>query len=166
MTARDPFRTQGHSLSVLSECPGSKIEGIVEHIWGSKTKLRDCVSKTLQARFDRQAQKLVDAPDDRRDKISAAIDRAWIALDQDARERGHSPTIDAWIGINETSGEPVVVSGAKLKIEGVAVFHPSELVKFIPPEVMKLKGTFDAHVASWKYTKSSDEVPFDDPIPF
>ncbi len=161
---RTKIRTQGHTLVSCPNVPKSKMRHLIATIWGSETRLLESVSKSLRGKFERQVGKLENATD--KAKIVSAIDRAWVALDEEARKRGHRPDVDVWLGINATSRQPVVVSLFDVELDGVAVFHPSELIQFVPPHVMQLKGQFDAYVANWKYTKLGDDVPFDDPIPF
>ena len=157
----------GHQDNTLVSCPDvpkSKMRDLISKIWGSEMRLIGCVSRSLRSRFERQLEKLENATD--KEKILSALDRAWVALDAEARARGHAPDIEVWIGINETSRQPVALSLHAFELDGVAVFHPSELIQFVPPHVMNLKGSFGAHVASWKYSKLGDDIPFDDPIPF
>ena len=141
----------------------------IEKTWGVD-KLRLEVGDELRARFDAQLKKLNaaiiknDTPKIK--KAASAMRRAWWALDGTARAEGKKPAGEAvWVG-KHPSGETVCIYTTAASIVDIAehpsAFHVSELVKFIPAEVLKVKKTFPGS----KVSKVQQKYEFDDEIPF
>ena len=141
----------------------------MEKSWGVD-RLRLEVDDELGSRFDAQLEKL-NAAIDRNDtpkikKAANAMRRAWWALDGAARAQGKKPPGEAvWVG-KHPSGKNVCIYTTAASIVDIAehpsAFHISELVKFIPPEVLKVKNTFPGS----KVSKVQQKYEFDDEIPF
>ena len=186
-TGQNPDKTPGTDgrwtdtdtpLGVLSRCPDAKLSELenldcvvseMEKAWGVD-KLRLEVGDELRARFDAQLKKLNaaiiknDTPKIK--KAANAMRRAWWALDGAARAEGKKPAGEAvWVG-KHPSGETVCIYTTAASIVDIAehpsAFHVSELVKFIPAEVLKVKKTFPGS----KVSKVQQKYEFDDEIPF
>ena len=141
----------------------------IEKAWGVD-RLRLEVDDELGARFDAQLKKLNAAIEsDNKPKIRKAANamrRAWWALDGAARAQGKKPPGEAvWVG-KHPSGQTVCIYTSAASIADIAehpgAFHISELVKFISPEVLKVKNTFPGSTVS----KVQQKYEFDDEIPF
>ena len=186
-TGQNPDKTPGTDgrwtdtdtpLGVLSRCPDASLSELedldcvaseMEKAWGVD-KLRLEVGDELRARFDAQLKKLNaaiiknDTPKIK--KAASAMRRAWWALDGAARAEGKKPAGEAvWVG-KHPSGEIVCIYTTAASIVDIAehpsAFHVSELVKFIPAEVLKVKKTFPGS----KVSKVQQKYEFDDEIPF
>ena len=139
------------------------LERAIAALWGGCEELSALVSKRSASLIEHQQRRVDQLPDgEAAEKARASLARGWLKLDAEARGRGARPKIDAWLG--ERNRVAVLVSSdPELEVQGVAVFTASELLQFVPADILAAKAAFEARV----YHKIDPQMfPFDDPIPF
>lgn len=158
------FETGKNNLQILD-----RIAFEMEVAWGVDA-LPLMVSDELRAKFERQGELLnqaIDAGDQERiERVAAAMARAWHVLDADARAQGRKPARECVFVGKHPSDQFVCVYTSAASLgdlpEGVPRFHIDELVKFIPPLVLRAKDAFPGSIIDDVRQKEEldDEIPF------
>jgi hypothetical protein len=141
----------------------------LETLWGDTYRLCAAVEPDLANRFRAQLDKLNAAIRDddkpRIEKAAAAMRRAWLTLDAEARKAGHLPPGEAVFVGDHPSGRRVAMyqPGASIADieDGALRMHIDEAIKFLPAEVLEVKSYWPgATVTAVSDKDLDDEIPF------
>jgi len=142
----------------------------LETLWLDADRLCAAVEPELAGRFRAQLDKLNAAIRDddkpRIEKAAAAMRRAWLTLDAEARKAGNLPPGEAVFVGDHGSGRRVAIYQPGASIgdieDGALRLHIDEVIKLLPAEVLEVKRFWPGATVTAvnKKDQMNDAIPF------